>query len=249
MNKLNYLLQWADNSLILGHRLGEWCGHGPVLEQDIALTNIALDLIGEARNIYQYAAEIEGSGKDEDYYPYMRKEREFRNTLLVEHSNVDFAYTIIRQFLFDTYHYFQLKVLSQQTLDPRIRSIAAKSFKEVSYHLEFSSDWVKRLGDGTHISHQKIQQALDDLWEYGQEFFISNDTDDWAKNSGLDVDLETMKSKVNNLRVAIIEEATLNIPDTQYFKDGGKEGLHTEQLGYILTDMQYLQRTYPGASW
>lgn len=247
--KVRFLLQWADNSLILGHRLGEWCGHGPVLEQDIAMTNIALDLIGEARNVYQYAAEMEGDGKDEDYYPYLRKERQFYNALLLEYKNTNFAFTIVRQFLFDTFHYYALLSMMDNSVDGRVKAIAAKSFKEASYHLEFSADWMKRLGDGTEESHSKMQEAMDHLWEYGHEFFMKSPTDEWAIEAGLIEDLDLIYKEASNIRKEVIKEATLEIPETPYFKSGGKNGIHTEQLGFILSEMQYMQRTYPGATW
>ena len=172
---LRYILQWADNSLIIGHRLAEWCGHGPVLEQDIAMTNIALDLIGEARNLYQYAAEIEGN-KTEDDYPYQRKENEFYNCLLTELPNGHFGDTIVRHFLYDTFHYFFLEEMKSSS-DEQLSLIARKSFKEVSYHLDFSGKWMLRLGDGTEESHKKVQQALNDIWIYGQEFFMPLEVD------------------------------------------------------------------------
>jgi ring-1,2-phenylacetyl-CoA epoxidase subunit PaaC len=244
---ITYLMQWADNSLILGHRLGEWCGHGPVLEQDIALTNIALDLIGESRNIYQYAASIEGN-KDENYYPYHRKEREFVNCKLVELPNVDFAYTIVRQFLYDSFHYYFLKAMMKSD-DETMSAIAQKSFKESSYHLDFSSDWMKRLGDGTEESHIRIQKACDDYWEYGEEVFLATTADEVMESNAFGVSLDKIKHSALNHRKRVMDEAQLRIPDVKYFQSGGKKGIHTEHLGFILTDMQYLTRTYPGAKW
>ena len=244
---LRFLMQWADNSLIIGHRLGEWCGHGPVLEQDIALTNIALDLIGEARHVYQYAAEIEGD-KDENYYPYKRLEREFRNVKLVELPNKDFAYTIVRQFLFDTFHYYFLQSLAVNS-DPNIAAVATRSLKETAYHLDFSSDWMVRLGDGTEISHQKIQKACEDYWPYGEEFFMPIVENGEELEYLFGIDLKSLKEIVIHHRNDIINKATLALPKIEYFYSGGKEGLHTEHLGYILSDMQYLVRTYPDAKW
>ncbi len=244
---LRYILQWADNSLIIGHRLSEWCGHGPVLEQDIAMTNIALDLIGEARNLYQYAAEIEGN-KTEDDYPFKRKENEFYNCLLTELPNGHFGDTIVRQFLYDTFHYFLLEELKSSN-DERLSLIARKSFKEVSYHLDFSSKWMLRLGDGTEKSHNKIQEALNDKWIYSQEFFMASETDFIMLDENIGVDLSAIQQKVNDYRQKIIKEATLSIPEEQFFQSGGKNGTHTEYLGYILTDMQYYPRTYPNTTW
>ena len=244
---IKFLLQWADNSLVLGHRLGEWCGHGPVLEQDIALTNIALDLIGEARNIYNYAAQVEGD-KDENYYPYKRIEREFFNVKLVELPNKDFAYSIVRQFLYDTFHFCFLQSLMKSN-DKTIAAIATRSIKEATYHLDFSSDWMKRLGDGTEISHHKIQQACDDYWPYGEEFFMPSFDDGTELEKQFGVNLEEIKSLVRIQRKDILQEATISYPNVKYYYSGGKEGLHTEHLGFILSDMQYLVRTYPEAKW
>ena len=244
---LRFLLQWADNSLILGHRLGEWCGHGPVLEQDIAMTNIALDLIGESRNIYQYAASIEGD-KDENYYPYKRIERQFYNVKLVELPNKDFAYTVVRQFLFDTFHYYFLQDLVKNE-DKTIGAIATRSLKEASYHLDFSSDWMKRLGDGTSLSHNKLQRACDEYWPYGEEFFMSVHLEGTELEESLGIDLNELKNKVASHRKMILDEATIYQPEVTHFYSGGKSGLHTEHLGYILSEMQYLVRTYPDAKW
>ena len=244
---LEFLIQWADNSLILGHRLGEWCGHGPILEQDIALTNIALDLIGESRHIYQYAAKVEGD-KDEDYYPYRRKEREFKNVKLVELPNRDFAFTIVRQFLFDTFHYSFLEVLTESG-DSNIGAIAQRSIKESAYHLDFSSDWMKRLGDGTEVSHMKIQTACNAYWPYGKEFFMPTILNGVELEFLFEINLSDLEQKVDHLRYDIMNIATIDVPDIDHYYSGGKEGLHTEHLGYILSEMQYLVRTYPDAKW
>lgn len=244
----DYLLRLGDNALILGQRLGEWCGHGPILEQDIAITNIALDLMGQARTWLALAGEAEGKGRDEDMIAFLRDNREFRNLLLVEHPNEDFAYTIVRQFLFDSFNYYLHEALTRST-DERIVAIAQKSLKEVTYHLRYSSEWVIRLGDGTEESHQKMQQALDDLWIYADEALIADEVDQAAAAAGIGPDLAKLKILVDAKRAAIIAEATLNMPETIYPQKGGKQGIHTEALGYILAEMQWMQRAYPGAEW
>ncbi|HMQ06290.1 MAG TPA: phenylacetate-CoA oxygenase subunit PaaC [Saprospiraceae bacterium] len=244
---IRYILQWADNSMILGQRLGEWCGHGPVLEQDIAITNIALDLIGEARNLYQYAARLE-INKSEDDYPFLRKEREFLNVQLVELPNRDFAYTISRQFLYDVFHFHFLQQMMESN-DKDLAAIAAKSIKEVQYHLDYSTDWLIRLGDGTVESHHKMQKALNDHYPWSDEFFIATNADLWATENIGGPDLTNLKTEVNNYRTMIINKATLQLPEMNYTHRGGKEGIHTEHMGFILADLQYMQRTYPGVQW
>ncbi|MBK9256133.1 MAG: phenylacetate-CoA oxygenase subunit PaaC [Saprospiraceae bacterium] len=245
---LDYLMLPADNVLILGQRLGEWCGHGPVLEQDIAMTNIALDLIGEARNYYQYAAEIAADGRTEDDFPYKRDVRQFRNILLVELPNGHWGDTLMRQFMFDCFHYYYLEALKSSN-DKRLAAIASKSFKEVSYHIRFSGEWIIRLGDGTDESHQKIQTSLDNLMPYFEEMFIPSDIETQMKDSGIAPDLSKIKIHATDRFENTIEEATLIIPQNIYPQKGGKTGLHTEHLGFIISDLQYLQRAYPGAEW
>ncbi len=247
-NLLNYTIHLADNGHILGHRLGEWCGHGPVLEQDIALTNIALDLIGQARSLYQYAAEVEGKGRTEDDIAYLRDVLDFRNVLLVEQPNGDFGKTIVRQFLFDAYNFLFYKEL-QKSKDDRLAAIAEKSLKEVTYHLRFSSEWVIRLGDGTEVSHQKVQNALDDLWMYTGELMEMNDFEKEMVNAGIGVDLEKLKPLWMQKVEQILDAATLTIPQNNWMQTGGKTGKHSEHLGYILAEMQFLQKTYPGQTW
>jgi ring-1,2-phenylacetyl-CoA epoxidase subunit PaaC len=247
-NLLNYTLQIADNALILGHRLSEWCGHGPVLEQDIAMTNIALDLVGQARSLYQYAAEVEGKGRTEDDFAYLRTEKQYQNVLLVEQPNGHFGTTIARQFLFDAYHYAFYKALANSK-DETLAAIAQKSLKEVTYHLRFSSEWVIRLGDGTAESHQKIQEAINDLWMYTGELFEMSDADTAALNEGIGVDLSKVKTFWDEKVTEILNIATLQKPESGWMQSGGKKGNHSEQMGYILTEMQYLQRTYPGQEW
>lgn len=242
----DFILMMADNSMILGHRLGEWCGHGPVLEQDIALTNIALDIIGEARNYYAYLAELEG--KKEDDYPMLRNERLFKNVVLVEQSNGNWGDTMMRQFMFDCWHYFHLEQMTNSR-DERLGAIAKKSIKEANYHLSFSSKWVIRLGDGTEESHQKMQNALDSLLPYFDEFFIPSDFESYCYNEGISPDLNIVKTKANTKFNEVIDLATLSLPQNIFTKKGGKSGIHSEHLGFILTEMQYLQRAYPGVTW
>ena len=244
----DYILGIADNSLILGQRMGELCGHGPSLETDIACTNISLDLFGQVRSYFQYAAKIAGDGRTEDDIAMLRLEREYRNVLLVEQPNTNFAYTMGRQFLFDVYHLAFLKEL-QKSSDLTLSAIANKSLKEVGYHERFSSDWVKRLGDGTDESHAKMQEAIDDLWPYTHELFHLTETDQAMVKESIGVDVTKLKddyySKVEDLLV----EATLKLPDSKYVQKGGKEGVHTEHMGYLLSELQFMQRAYPNMEW
>ncbi|NRB60861.1 MAG: phenylacetate-CoA oxygenase subunit PaaC [Winogradskyella sp.] len=247
-NLYNYILGIADNSLILGQRLGELCGHGPTLETDIAGTNISLDLFGQVRSYFQYAAKIAGDGRTEDDIAMLRKEREYKNVLLVEQPNTNFAYTIGRQFLFDAYHLSFLKEL-QKSADLTLSAIANKSIKEVSYHERFSSDWVKRLGDGTDESKAKMQEAINDLWMYTDELFHQTDADKVMVEESVGVDVTKLKDDYYNYVSEVLEEAGLIVPESKYFHKGGKQGIHTEHLGYLLADLQYMQRTYPNMEW
>ena len=247
-NLYKYILGIADNSLILGQRMGSLTGHGPSLETDIACTNISLDLFGQVRSYYQYAAKIAGDGRTEDDIAMLRKEREYVNVLLVEQPNTDFAYTMARQFLFDVYHLLFLNEL-QKSKDLTLSAIASKSIKEVSYHQRFSSDWIKRLGDGTDLSHQKMQDAIDALWTYTDELFHQTQVDKVMVKEGVGVDVTKLKEAYYKQVNEVLEEATLNIPESKYFQKGGKEGIHTEHMGYLLSDLQYMQRTYPNMEW
>lgn len=246
--QLQYLLSLSDNALILSQRLGEWCGHGPVLEQDIAMTNIALDLLGQARMLYAHAGALEGKGRTDDDFAYFRDAPQFYNVQLVEHPNEDWAYTIARQFFFDAYH-FPLWQSLRQSKDLHLAEIAEKALKEVTYHLRFSSEWMVRLGDGTELSKQKIQTAVDDLWMYTGELTTPNATDRWAAEAGIGPDLANLKVLWTQKVEAVLEEATLAKPTAQWMQTGGKDGRHTEQLGFMLAEMQHLQRTYPGLTW
>jgi len=247
-NLYKYILCIADNTLILGQRLGELCGHGPSLETDIACTNISLDMLGQARNYFQYAAKLKGKNYTEDDIAFLRKEHEYLNVLLVEQPNTDFAYIITRQFLFDVYHLLFLNSLKNSN-DLTLSAIANKSIKEVSYHYRFSSDWIKRLGDGTEESHQRIQKAIDDLWTYTDELFHQTEGDKTMINEGIGVDTLKLKEEYYKRVNEILQEATLNVPESKYFQKGGKDGIHTEHLGFLLADLQYMQRTYPNMQW
>jgi ring-1,2-phenylacetyl-CoA epoxidase subunit PaaC len=240
-NKVDYCLHLADTTLILSQRNAEWCGHGPILEQDIAITNISLDLLGQSRNFYQYAATLIGGDVTEDSLAYLRKEREFKNLLLVEQPNGDWGQTILRQYLYSQFQYLLFEKL-QQCGDEQLAAIAAKSIKETAYHLRWSSEWVVRLGDGTEESHNRMLKAIDELWRYTGEMF-----EPAAYETIVDVSL--LKNEWLQKVTTIFTEATLAVPEKVFMQTGGKEGTHTEHLGYILTELQYLQRAYPGAEW
>lgn len=238
----------GDNTLILAQRLSEWCGHGPVLEQDIALTNIALDLLGQAQLYLAYVAELEGQGRTEDDIAYLRAEHQYRNLLLTEQDNGDWAVTIARQFLFDAWHYYYVKSLCDSK-DERLAAIAAKAFKEVTYHLRYSSEWVIRLGDGTDVSKQKMQHAINELWRYTGEMFDPMPWETSAATDGIAPDLAAIAPLWEQKVRAVLAEATLTLPEPCWMLKGGKKGVHTEPLGYLLAEMQYMQRAYPGAKW
>jgi len=243
-----YLLLLADNPLILGHRLSELCGHGPNLETDIALTNISLDLFGQVRNYLQYAAQVQGEGKMEDDLAFLRYEHEYRNVVLVEQPNQDFAWVIARQFLFDAYHLPLLQQLGNSK-DSQIAAIANKSVKEVRYHHHFSSEWVKRFGDGTEKSHQKMQDAINHFWPYAGELFEETNPEKEMKEMGIGADLKVVQTEFKAFTNAIILEANLKIPETNWSQSGGKKGVHSEHLGFILAELQYMQRAYPNMTW
>ena len=254
-NIIDYSLHLADNSLILGQRNAEWCGHGPVLEQDIAITNISLDLIGQARNFYQYAATLINQSTNkpidqttEDTLAYLRKEREFKNCLLVEQPNGDWAQTILRQFFFSQYQYLLFQQL-QNSKDEQLAGIAEKSLKEVTYHLRWSSEWVIRLGDGTEESHTRIVRAIDELWRYTGEMFVCTEYEVRCTQAGIGIDVSQSREAWLNKVKEVFNEATLPVPEKVFMQTGGKEGKHTEQLGFILTELQFMQRAYPGCEW
>lgn len=245
---MKFTLHLADNALILAQRLSEWCGHAPVLEQDIAMSNIALDLLGQARMLYAYAAEQEGKGRSEDDLAYFRDAHEFLNVLLVEQPNEDWAFTIARQFFYDAYNYPLYQGLLHSK-DEHLAAIAEKAIKEITYHLRFSSEWVLRLGDGTELSHQKMQHAVDELWMFTGELCTPNALDTAVSQSGIAPDLLKIKPLWQEKVNAILEEATLRLPANDWMQSGGKNGVHTEHLGFMLAEMQHLQRTYPGNEW
>jgi phenylacetate-CoA oxygenase, PaaI subunit len=248
-NFSDYILHLADNVLILGQRNSEWCGHGPVLEQDIAITNISLDLIGQARSLYQYAAELVGNGATEDTLAYLRDARQFKNCLLVEQPNGDWAHTITRQFLFSVYQRLLYTKLLQHS-DSRLAAIAEKSLKEVTYHVRWSSEWVIRLGDGTAESNERMCKAVETLWPYTGELFLPSSYEAALGKEGLAVNVSSLQADWEQQVREIFSEATLPYPPSGiWMQRGGKEGIHTEHLGYILAEMQFMQRAYPGLEW
>lgn len=245
----DWLCRMGDTTLILGHRVSEWCGHGPALEEDIAQANIALDLIGHTQMWLGLAAEVEGAGRSADNLAYLRDAMRFRNLLLVELPKGNMAVTIMRQFLFDAWHHDYLARLTKSS-SPRVAEIAAKALKEVTYHLERSSDLVVRLGDGTDISHGKMQEALELLWPYTGEMFVTDDIDRAIAEAGIAPAVEDLHAQWTQTVTDILQEATLTLPKgTAFAQKGGRTGRHTEHLGFILAEMQFLQRAYPGASW
>lgn len=243
---IDLLLHLADNALILAQRNGEWCGHGPILEQDIAITNITLDLIGQSRLFYQYAAELIGNGATEDTLAYLRTEREFKNVLLVEQPKGDWAQTIAKQFLFSNY---QQIVFSQLLLvgDSEMAAIAEKSLKEIKYHLRWSSEWVIRLGDGTEESKQRMQKALHELWPYTGELFTPT-----AYEISLKLDWKNLYENWKDVCNAVFEKATLDtaiLNQSIFMQQGGKTGIHSEEMGPLLAELQYMQRSFPNCEW
>jgi len=243
-----FLLSMGDNVLILGHRLSEWCGHAPALEEDIALANTALDLIGQTQLWLGLAGEIEGKGRSADDLAYRRDALEFRNLLLTERPNGDYGKTVMRQFLFDAWHYLCLTALRGSS-ETRIAAIAEKASKEASYHLERSRDLVIRLGDGTAESHTRMQAALDDLWPYTGEMFLNEASDAELAAARIAPEPASLKNGWDALVTEALAEATLKKAADGYMHKGGKRGVHTEHLGYILAELQFLQRAYPGATW
>jgi ring-1,2-phenylacetyl-CoA epoxidase subunit PaaC len=255
MNLYQYIVRLADNSHILGHRLAEWCGHGPFLEQDMAMTNIALDLIGQARSLYNLAAEVQNEGKTEDDIAFLRYEYEYQNFLLVEQPNGDFAHTIVRQYFFSAYQLPYYKRLYENLLYKNerhlteLRGILEKAIKEINYHLRWSGEWMIRLGNGTEESHQKMVNAIGNLYKYTGELFIADETDDISFNSGFGVYLPDVKKEFLESLTFIMERSGLTLPENETMQTGGKQGIHTEYLGYILAEMQYMQRAYPDSKW
>lgn len=243
-----YCLRRGDDNLILSHRLSEWCGHGPQLEEDIALTNRALDLIGQARNYLQYAATVEGKGRTEDDLAYLRKEREFVNVKLVEQPNGDYAHTIARSFLYDAWH-LPLQQALTKSADAQLAAIAGKAVKEVTYQLKTSADWMIRFGDGTEESHRRAQTALDALWTYTGELFATDEVEVMLVKAGIVPEMTSIKAAFDAKVDAVLAEATLKRPTDGFMMSGGRQGRHSEHMGFLLAEMQYLQRAYPGATW
>lgn len=241
-------LRLGDNPLVLGHRLGEWCSKAPILEEDLALTNMALDLIGRAEVLLKYAAQLEGNDKTEDDLAYKRAERKFYNHLIVEQPNGNFAFTIARQLfvsLFENLYYDELTNSKDETLS----AIAHKAIKEIRYHLKHASDWTIRLGDGTEESHHKMQEAIDDLWMFTGEMFETDEVDEQMAEMGIAPLPSDLKGKWKSELIDLLSEAKLSIPEEGYMQTGSRKGIHSEHLGYILAEMQYLQRAYPDAKW
>jgi ring-1,2-phenylacetyl-CoA epoxidase subunit PaaC len=270
-NQLYYTLQLADNALIIGHRISEWCGHGPVLEQDIALTNTALDHLGQARSLYQHAANLfnampsdvkatcfvsvaiqnkiaKGESLTEDDLAYLRDGWDFRNALLVEQPNKDWAYTVARSFFYDVFNYFFYTEL-QKSSDAELAAVAEKSLKEVTYHLRWSSEWIIRLGDGTDESHARMQDAINNYWAFTGELFEMSTAEEAAYKAGIGVNTKALKPLWEQRVSAILEEATLTVPKEGWMHSGGKEGKHSEHLGYLLAELQFMQRAYPNMQW
>ncbi|KQW18267.1 phenylacetic acid degradation protein [Afipia sp. Root123D2] len=243
-----YTLRRADDALILGHRLSEWCGHAPMMEEDMALANMGLDLIGQARELYSYAAKVEGAGNDEDKFAYLRDVRQYRNLLLVEQPNGDFAHTIVRQFVYSAFAdpYWRAMMASK---DATLAAIAAKSEKESAYHLRHCSEWVIRLGDGTDESHRRAQDAVDNLWAFTGEMFHTDASDAELISNGIAVDPESLRNQWLRTVTDVLSVATLDIPKSDWMQKGGRSGSHTEHLGHLLSELQSLQRSFPGATW
>jgi ring-1,2-phenylacetyl-CoA epoxidase subunit PaaC len=243
-----YLLRLGDDRLVLGHRLSEWCGHAPILEEDIALANIALDLIGQATLLLGLAGKLEGAGRDADALAYLRDGIDFRNALLVELPKGDFAVTTVRQLFFSVFAMLQAEALLRST-NTELAGIAAKAVKELRYHVRHSADWVLKLGGGTDESHRRAQAAVDDLWRYTGELFLADDVDREAAASGFGVDPSTVEHPWQTTVRDVLGRAGLTIPDVSYMQRGGRTGRHTEHLGHMLSEMQILARSHPGASW
>lgn len=243
-----YALRLGDDCLVLAQRLGAWSTRAPQLEEDIALTNIGLDLLGQARSLLSHAAELEGSGRDEDALAYLRDEREFLNCQLVELDNGDFAQTIARQLLFSTYQLELYRELTGST-DPVLAAVAAKGVKEAAYHRDHATQWTLRLGDGTQESHLRMQRAVDAVWPYGAELFESDQLIDALVREGVAVDPSPLRARVDAVVDPLLTEATLSRPEGRWTPRGGRQGLHTEALGYLLAEMQHLHRAHPGATW
>lgn len=243
-----YATRLGDNALILGQRMIELVAAGPELEEELASANFALDFIGQARLFYTYAGECEGQGRSEDDFAFLRREHEYRNLLLVEQPNGDFGDLIVRRFLFETFYVYLLDALTR-CADEGLSEIAARAVKEVRYHLRHSRQWLVRLGDGTDESHRRVQGSLDELWRFTGEMFAPDEVDDAMRAACNGPHLEIIEAEWRNDVSEAVAEATLSLPEDGWMASGGKQGRHTEHLGYLLAEMQTLQRSYPGASW
>jgi ring-1,2-phenylacetyl-CoA epoxidase subunit PaaC len=243
-----YALRRADDALVLGHRLSEWCGHAPMLEEDMALSNIALDLIGQARELYSYAAKVEDKGNDEDKLAYLRDVRQYRNLLLVEQPNGDFAQTLVRQFFYSAFAdlYWRAMMTSRDTT---LAAIAARSEKESAYHLRHASEWIIRLGDGTEESHKRAQVAIDHLWAFTGEMFAVDDGERALIHAGVAIDPGTLRDRWLTTLSEVASEAMLTLPQDDWMQQGGRSGRHSEHLGHLLSELQSMQRTFPGLTW
>jgi len=247
-NLFSYLIRLGDNSLIFGQQLGAWVGKGPELEEEMAMANFALDYIGQARMFYSLAANIEGQNRSEDDLAFLRDGMDFQNILLAEQPNGDFAITIARQFFFESFYQFQLAALKESS-EPRLAEIAVKAEKEIRYHLRHARQWLVRLGDGTEESHQRMQSAVDELWRYTGELFEVDGIDEWASSTGVGPDPSLFRDQWSGYVSDALREATLSQPGQEWMASGGRQGKHSEHLGYLLAEMQFLQRAYPGAAW
>lgn len=243
-----YLLRWGDNALILSHRLSEWCSYAPFIEEDLALTNFALDMIGRAQALLKYAGEVEGKGNTEDLLAYRRSERQYYNNLLMEQPNGDFGVTMVRQLFISAFEKDLFTEL-QNSRDTTLAAIAAKTLKEVRYHLEHAANWVIRLGNGTDESHERVQKAVNDLWMFTGELFEMDEVDRQLLSDGIAVDISRMQERWTGYINDVLQVATLQKPQDEFMQTGSRSGIHTEHLGHLLSEMQYLQRAYPDAQW
>lgn len=248
LQQFQYTIRLADDALILGQRLSEWCGHGPVLEEDIALANIALDYVGQATNLYKHAVQLDAQKRDEDELALTRMENEYNNLLMLELPNGDYAFTIARQYYYTSFYLLFLDELRASN-DTFLSGFAEKSIKELRYHVQHASDWVRRMGDGTEESHRRIQEAVNQLWPYAGEMFLMDSLELELVNAGYAVDRALLVDEWKKQCFALFDEATLVIPTEVWHHNGGREGRHTEHMGYLLAEMQFLQRAYPGAKW
>jgi len=243
-----YTLRRADDALILGHRLSEWCGHAPMLEEDMALSNMALDLLGQARELYSYAARVEGRDNDEDTLAYLRDVRQYRNLLLVEQPNGDFAHTMVRQLFYSVFADLYWRAMMTSN-DATLAAIAAKSEKESAYHVRHSCEWIIRLGDGTEESHARAQSAIGDLWAFTGEMFAIDDAERGLIDKGAAIDPTSLLPQWRMMVSRVVKDATLVLPENGWMQQGGRSGRHSEHLGHLLSELQHMQRTFPGVTW